>query len=210
MKYFVFVLALAAFGQPKLPKEAPRESIQALGYRWDVQSAGDWEIAKIDGIDTLRLRKSGEPTIPRRPTKFAIADTEPFSKVTIEVEMRRQGGKSLIIVYGWQDPNHWNYAHISADEGKQIHVHNGMFHVFGGERVRISSLEGPNSLPTEDWAKVKLVFDGETGRCYAEVNGKRNPSLEAVDLSLRWGKIGLGSFNETGDFRNLKITGTRK
>jgi len=54
---------------------------------------------------------------------------------------------------------------------------------------------------------VKLVFDGETGKCYVEVNGKRNPSLEAADLSLRWGRVGLGSFNETGDFRNVKITG---
>ena len=208
MKYFVFAFAIAVMAQPQLPKEAPKESIQALGYRWDVQSAGDWAIEKEGGVEILRLRKRGEPTVPRRPTKFAIADTGPFKKVTVELEMRRQGGKSLMIVYGWQDPNHWNYAHVSGDEGKQVNVHNGMFHVFGGERVRISSLEGPNSLPTEEWTPVKLVFDGETGRCYVEVKGKRNPSLEAVDLSLRWGKIGLGSFNETGDFRNLKITGT--
>jgi hypothetical protein len=74
--------------------------------------------------------------------------------------------------------------------------------------VRISSLEGPESLPTQDWTPVKLVFDGESGRCYVEVNGKRNPSLEAVDLSLRWGRVGLGSFDETGDFRNVRVTGT--
>jgi hypothetical protein len=42
------------------------------------------------------------------------------------------------------------------------------------------------------------------------VNGKRNPSLEAVDLSLRHGRVGLGSFDETGDFRNVKITGEPK
>lgn len=202
MKSLVFVLALAAAAQQQLPKEAPKETIEALGYKWSVQSAGDWDTA--GGV--LRLVKQGEPTTPRRPTKFAIADTKPFKKVTVDVEMKR-GGRSLIIIYGWQDPNHWNYAHISSDEAQKVNVHNGVFHVFGGERVRISSLEGPSSLPTEDWTPVKLVFDGETGKCYAEVNGKRNPSLEAVDLSLRWGQIGFGSFNETGDFRKLKITG---
>jgi hypothetical protein len=74
-------------------------------------------------------------------------------------------------------------------------------------KLRISPLDGPPSFDTADWTPVKLVFDGETGRCYVEVNGKRNPSLETVDLSLRWGRVGLGSFDETGNFRNVKITG---
>jgi hypothetical protein len=27
-------------------------------------------------------------------------------------------------------------------------------------------------------------------------------------MSLKWGQVGLGSFDETGDFRNIKVTGT--
>ncbi len=158
----------------------------------------------------LKLLVSGEPPAgqPRRPTKYAIADTGPFRKVTIDAEIRRNA-RSLILVYAYQDEAHYNYAHISSDAAKKQPVHNGMFHVFGGERVRISSLDGPESLPDKDWTPVKLVFDGDTGRCYIEVNGKRNPSLEAVDLSLRSGRVGLGSFNETGDFRNVRIIGEK-
>ena len=63
------------------------------------------------------------------------------------------------------------------------------------------------ALPTQEWTPVKLVFDGESGRRYVEVNGKRNPSIEAVDLSLRYGRVGLGSFDEMGDFRGVRITG---
>jgi hypothetical protein len=96
---------------------------------------------------------------------------------------------------------------MSSDAAAKQPVHNGMFHVFGGERVRMSPLDGPASFETQDWTPVKLVFDGDTGRCYVEVNGKRNLSLEAVDMSLRWGQVGLGSFDETGDFRNVKISG---
>jgi len=113
----------------------------------------------------------------------------------------------LILIYGWQDANHYNYAHISSDAARAVNVHNGIFHVFGGERVRISSLEGPGSFTGGDWTPVRLEFDGETGRCHVEVNGKRNPSLEGVDLSLRSGGVGLGSFNETGWYRNVRITG---
>lgn len=208
MKILAFLVALAAVGQ-RQPQEAPKDTIEAFGHKWGVQSTGDWSIEKDSTGPVLRLQKSGEPTTPRRPTKFAVAETPFFKKVAVEVEMKR-GGKSLIIVYGWQDPNHWNYAHISLDEAQKVNVHNGIFHVFGGERVRISSLEGPGSLPTQEWTPVKLVFDGATGKCDVEVNGKRNPSLEAVDLSLRWGRVGLGSFNELGDFRRLKVTGIPK
>jgi hypothetical protein len=180
------------------------DSLAVFGDKWTVQSASDWVVSG----DLLRLKTSAEPAAgqPRRPTKYALLEGKPYSKVTVEAEIKRNG-RSLIIVYAWQDDAHYNYAHISVDMAAKENVHNGLFHIFGGERVRISSLAGPGSLPTEDWTPVKLVFDGESGRCYVEVNGQRNPSLEAADLSLRWGRVGLGSFDETGEFRNVRVTG---
>ena len=179
------------------------DSIEVFGHRWTVQQASDWSIEN----SVLKLLVPGEPPpgLPRRPQKFALAETAPFRRVTVEAEVRRNGS-SLIIVYAWQDESHYNYAHISVDTAVKQNVHNGMFHVFGGERVRISPLDGPGSLPAREWTPVKLVFDGDTGRCYVEVSGTRNPSLEAVDLSLRSGRVGFGSFDETGDFRNVRIT----
>ncbi len=180
------------------------DSIEVFGHRWTVQQAPDWSIE--NAVLKLLVAANPPPGVPRRPQKFALAETAPFRRVTVEAEVRRNGS-SLIIVYAWQDESHYNYAHISADTAAKQNVHNGMFHVFGGERVRISPLDGPASLPTREWTPVKLVFDGDTGRCYVEVSGNRNPSLEAVDLSLRFGRVGLGSFNETGDFRNVRISG---
>lgn len=179
-------------------------SLHVFGQEWTVEQPSDWSV----GNGVLRLLEKAEPPAgqPRRPTKIALLNSKPYRKVTVEAEVKRNG-RSVIIVYGWQDPSHYNYAHISSDDAVKQNVHNGMFHIFGGERVRMSPLDGPASLDTTDWTPVKLVFDGETGRCYVEVNGKRNPSLEAVDMSLRWGQVGLGSFNETGDFRNVKVTG---
>jgi hypothetical protein len=180
------------------------DTINVFDFQWTVGHASDWAVES--GV--LKLLVPGEPPpgTPRRPTKIALADTPPFRRVTVEAEVRRNQ-KSLIMVYAWQDDSHYNYAHISSDRAAVTNVHNGMFHVFGGERVRISTLDGEASLPTKEWTPVKLVFDGDSGRCYVEVSGKRNPSLEAVDLSLRYGRVGLGSFDETGDFRRVRITG---
>lgn len=183
---------------------AAEDTLEAFGFRWTVQNARDWI---VEG-DELRLVVPGQPPPgqPRRPQKYALAQTEPFRTVTLEAEVRRNG-RSLVLIYAWQDEAHYNYAHISSDPAEKVHVHNGMFHIFGGERVRISLLDGPPSLPSQEWTPVRLVFDGDSGRCYVEVNGKRNPSLEAVDLSLRFGRVGLGSFDETGSFRNVRIRG---
>ncbi|MGQ9633457.1 MAG: hypothetical protein ACUVXB_04355 [Bryobacteraceae bacterium] len=183
---------------------AAADTVEAFGFRWTVQNASDWSVE--GGV--LRLLVPGEPPpgLPRRPQKYALAETVPFRKVTLEAEVRRNG-RSLVLIYAWQDEAHFNYAHISSDPAEKVHVHNGIFHVFGGERVRISLLDGPPSLPTQDWTPVRLIFDGDRGRCTVEVNGKRSPSLEAVDLSLRYGRVGLGSFDETGDFRNVRIRG---
>ena len=180
------------------------DTVTSLGYRWTVERAADWSAAP----DVLQLLVPREPPAgqPRRPQKFALAEAGPFRKVTVEAEVKRDK-RSVIIVYAWQDEGHYNYAHISSDAAAAVNVHNGMFHVFNGERVRISPLDGPASLVDPEWTPVKLVFDGDTGHCYVEVNGKRNPSLEAYDLSLRFGRVGLGSFDETGSFRKLKITG---
>jgi len=128
--------------------------------------------------------------------------------MTVEVDVKSYG-KSLILVWAYQDDDHFNYTHLSVDDPVKEHVHNGVFHVFEGDRVRISPLEGgPGALPDTEWTRVKLTWNGKTGEMICYANGKTTGALRGVDLSLKHGKIGLGSFNETGAFRNLKITGT--
>ena len=181
------------------------ETITAMGKTFSVRKASDWK-GTPEGLELL---VKDEPGVPRRPKQFAILQEGPFSSFTLEVEVKRNG-KSLALAYAHQDEGHFNYAHISVDDPAKARVHNGVFHVFGGERVRISSLEGgPGLLPSADWTKVKLVWDGKTGevRCWAD--GKTSEALHGVDLSLKNGRVGLGSFNETGSFRNLKVNGVK-
>ena len=91
----------------------------------------------------------------------------------------------------------------TIDRAAQQIVHNGMFPVYGGERVRISAKTGPATLPTEEWIRVKLFVQG--AHAWLEFDGRKNPSLEAHDLSLTDGRVGLGSFFERAAFRNLRI-----
>jgi hypothetical protein len=191
-----------AYGEP------PANTLSVFDHQWSVYNAADWKVADDNGTPVLQLNTPREPLPgPRRPFQFALAQTPDFSRVTVEADMRPRR-RSLIIVFAYRDPAHFDYAHLSTDTGLKQPVHNGVFHVFGGERVRISSQEGPPAFPAKDhWYHVVLNYDGAKGEVRVTVDGKAIPALHAVDLSLHSGKVGLGSFDEVGDFKNVKITG---
>jgi hypothetical protein len=183
------------------------ETIHAFGYTWSVPLASDWKV-QDDASPVLHLTVARPQTQPRRPKQFALAETPAWHNVTISFEAKAPEGH-FIIVYAYRDESHFNYAHLSIDQATKQPVHNGIFHVYGGDRVRISSEKGPAALTSkEDWYKVQLTHDAKTGIAGVTINGKSWAAFEAVDLSLGAGKIGLGSFFNTAQFRNVKISGT--
>lgn len=204
---FLLTLGLASAQAP------PPGRIEAFGHTWRVPVAADWKLETKDGVPVLDLIVPRPALQPRRPSQFAVAETPDFLRGVIELEVKKEPATardrrtSLMIAYAWKDPGHFNYAHLSVDTAAEQVVHNGIFHVYGGERVRISSREGPASLPDENWHKVRLVYDGAKGLVEVFVDGRTSPSLRAVDLSLGAGRFGIGSFFDMGSFRNVKITG---
>lgn len=183
------------------------DSLEALGLAWSVPFRDDWRVANDDGVETLHLTVARpKADSPRKPIQYALAQTGPLSRFTIECEVRRLQPKgSLIIVYAWKDASHFNYIHLSDDTAAQQPVHNGIFHVYGGDRVRISSEEGPCSLPTADWHRVKVAYDAGSHLVETWVDEKPIAALRGVDFSLGAGLVGLGSFFNTGSFRKLKL-----
>jgi hypothetical protein len=200
----LIVLSAAAFAA---------DTIEAFGLKWKAPIAADWKLETLDGIPTVSLLVPRPSTEPRRPTQFLVAETPDYIRVTLEAEMRQEPAAqrnrhtSLMIAYAWRDADHFNYAHMSVDAAAVANVHNGIFQVDSGDRVRLSSLEGPGSLAHEGWHKVKLTYDGRTGKVQVWVDGKTSPSLTVVNGKFSAGKVGIGSFFDLGQFRNVKITG---
>jgi hypothetical protein len=186
---------------------AGAETVSAFGRKWTVPVASDWKISEQDGTEVLSLVQHRGPLPgPRRPIQFALADGLAPERVTVEAEVKPLG-TSLMIVFAYRDAEHFDYAHLSVDMAAKEPHHNGVFHVYGGERVRISSERGPAAFAESGhWYRVKLDYDGAAGRVQVTVDGRPVPALEAVDLSLGAGQVGLGSFDETAEFRNVRIT----
>ena len=187
---------------------AAADRIDAFGYHWTVPAPSDWKIEEEAGVSVLRLIAPRGPLPgPRRPIEFAVAETPEFRSVTLDLDARPLG-RSLIVVFAYRDAAHFDYAHLSIDPATKQPVHNGVFHVYGGERVRISSEAGPAAFAaTNRWYHVRLAYDGKSGAVQVTIDGRPISALHAIDLSLSSGRVGIGSFDETGDFKNLKIQG---
>jgi hypothetical protein len=197
----VAILSVAAFAANAA------DSLEIFGRQWSVPVASDWKVDQEGGTPVLRLVQNRGPLPgPRRPIQFALADPGNYGRVTVEGDVEPLGS-SLMIVFAYRDEAHYDYAHLSIDPASKQPVHNGIFHVYGGERVRISSDSGPASFSARGhWYHVKVTHDAKTGTVEVTVDGRAVPSLQAVDLSLGAGKVGFGSFDETGAFRKITIT----
>ena len=160
------------------------ETIEAFGHKWNVPIAADWTVEDVSGSPVLNLKVARPQEQPRRPKQFALADTAKWQTVTISFEAKSAEGH-FIVVYAYRDESHFNYAHLSIDEATKQPVHNGVFHVYGGDRVRISPETGPAALRAKDqWVHVQLTHDASTGIVGVSIDGKTTRAFEAVDLSL--------------------------
>lgn len=185
------------------------DTLDVFGRSWTVPVASDWRADKEHGAEVLHLVTNRGPLPgPRRPIQFALADVPDYGRLKLEADVMALG-RSLLIVFAYRDAAHFDYAHLSTDTGAQQPVHNGIFHVYGGERVRISSEQGPAAFAAnERWYHVELTHDAGSGQVAVKLDGQPVPALEAIDKSLGSGKAGVGSFDETGAFRNVKISAT--
>lgn len=173
---------------------------------WHLPLPNDWRVADDNGNKVLRLQNAGPIGDPRRPVKFALWKPGCVSDFEAEVKMRRRG-KSLLVAFGFQDRLHFYYAHVSSDDGSH-QVHNGLFKVDGGERFRIGGTGSRPALPTRNWHAVRVVRRVDSGKMELFIDGETEPRFSVVDKSFQHGWVGVGSFDETGDFDDFHLTGT--
>jgi hypothetical protein len=168
----------------------------------------DWVILKDGQLPYLHMLRPRDPGVPRRPLQFARLKGVTVGSFTLNVKARRLQ-RSVIVVFGYVDTLHFYYAHLSVDTGTKVAVHNGVFIVDGGERRRITGLTAPSALPDQSWHDVRIVRDVVSGSIQVFMDQQKLPLFSVVDRTFPCGQIGLGSFDETGDFAQVRLKGSR-
>jgi hypothetical protein len=171
---------------------------------WEFDGSGVWRMRG----DVLVLETAGVPGGPiRRPAAIALHREEPVADVEFEVEIRSTAPPDLavrdvLLIVGYQSPSRFYYVHLSA---KTDAVHNGIFLVDNADRRRIDEGKAAARLTDQAWHRVRLVRRADTGRIEVFFGDEVIPTLSATDRTLTSGRVGVGSFDETAEFRNFRL-----
>jgi len=171
---------------------------------WQMPYPEDWELQRVGALSYLHMKRSREPGTPRRPIQFALLKNVDAGSFTLDVMVRRAQG-SMIVVFGYVDRLHFYYVHLSMDPGVKQPVHNGIFLVDGQPRRRIAGIEARPALPDRAWHDVRIVRDAPSGSIQVFVDKENTPRFSVIDHTFAHGQVGLGSFDETGDFARFRL-----
>jgi hypothetical protein len=172
---------------------------------WQFPYIQDWVILETGGNHYLHMVRNREPGVPRRPLQFALLKGVKVGSFNLETRVRREG-RSMIVVFGYVDTLHFYYTHLSGDRGTAQPVHNGIFIVNGSDRVRIAGTDAPPALPDRDWHTIRVERNATNGSINVYSDVQPGPIFSVVDRTFKCGQIGIGSFDETGDFDEITLT----
>lgn len=174
---------------------------------WQPDGTGKW---RMDG-NTLVLFEAGVPGGPiRRPAGITIFKSAPVADFTMAVDVRSTAPvdlevRDVLLIFDWQSPTQFYYVHMAA---KTDAVHTGIFLVNNADRLRIDDGKGVPKLKDQAWHRTRLERDAVTGKIAVYFDDAL--LLTATDKTLPSGRVGVGSFDETGEFRNFEVRAVKK
>mgnify|MGYP000243987767 CR=1 FL=1 len=186
------------------------EEGQAAG--WQPNDPGHWRVIQQDGSFVYELTAPGEQGKVRAPTSWALLAAHDVNSFVFTGRMKcgvdpANTYRDLCVFFHFQDPTHFCYVHFSA---RSDDVHNIIGLVNGADRIKINS-EPPGEstfrLTDTNWHQFKVAYDAATGRIEAFLDDMDRPILTALDKTLGHGRIGIGSFDDTGSFDDIKLWG---
>ena len=184
------------------------ENPQAI-QDFDMTDHQAWKISTMEGNHTLELfGKSNYEARVRSPFNIAVLKSLIVGDFIMEVKLaqsgREYGHRDLCLFFGVQNPTNFYYTHIAsvADE----HANN-IFLVNDEPRIKIASktTKGTDWGATNSWHTARIVRNSQTGSILIYFDDWEKPIMEANDLHFPTGRIGFGSFDDTGQFDEIKI-----
>ncbi|MBK8974428.1 MAG: hypothetical protein IPM29_00735 [Planctomycetes bacterium] len=166
--------------------------------------------AGVDGgVPTIELVGSARYQPPvRSPLAIALWKEHAFGDFVLDVDVqqtgREYGHRDLCFVFGHEAPDRFYYVHIATKADP--HAHN-VFLVNGAPRTAIATrtTAGVAWGDVGDWHHVRIERRGATIRVWFD--DLQSPIMEAEDATLGAGRIGFGSFDDTGVFRDVSVVG---
>ena len=174
-----------------------------------------WKIIEIGSPGNHALRCTGiskyEPKY-RSPLSFAllkdikVTDFELTARVQ-ETHVDAGNHRDLCLFWGYQDQDHFYYAHLGAKADPHACQ---IFIVNDAPRTMITVDQAKGTPWTEGWHDVKVVRRVDDGAMEVYFDDMTKPYMTAKDKTFAWGQVGIGTFDDHGNFDDVVLRGKLK
>lgn len=214
-------LGLASVAAPADDREAKPEAARDLPlvFRadfedgktegWAFTDQGAWRIAEAEGGKVLEQFRASvyEPKV-RSPFNIALMPGVDVADFVLDLKVRSTardyGHRDLCLIFGHQDGSHFYYAHLGKEADPHAH---SIFLVKDQPRVSIAEERTKGTPWTDGWHRVRVVRRVADGLVQVYFDDMTKPVMVAHDRAFAHGRVGVGSFDDTGQFDEIRLWG---
>lgn len=220
-----FVISLTTFGQDEKPvakADPPSQEILTNDFKqiysadfesgivdWELLDDG-WQHMRSGNSQVLGLVKKQSNYSPthRSPTHIALLKGNEVTDFQLDLRIQSThedyDHRDVCLFFGYQSPDEYYYVHL----GKKTDPHcNQIFIVNRNDRTKISATTSEGTNWDNRWHSVRLQRSAATGEIRVFFDDMNKPVMTAKDKTFTHGRIGVGSFDDTANFDNLKLIG---
>jgi hypothetical protein len=208
----LLLAALPVLAQDRAAPKWPllfEEDFRKGAERWKPTDPDAWKVIDTKkGKAYSQFKQSKYKPPHRSPLNLALVKDLMVADFVLEADVqstaRDYGHRDMCLVFGYEDPAHFYYAHL----GKKTDDHaNQIFIVNGADRKKISTKTTPGTPWDDRWHHVKVVRTVADGKIAVYFDDMKTPVMTATDRTFPGGRVGVGSFDDTGNWDNVKIHG---
>jgi hypothetical protein len=179
--------------------------------KWEQSDPKAWKIIEQGSNKVYsQFQQSKVETPVRSPFNRALVKDLVVGDVILDVKLQSTvkdyGHRDMCLFFGYQDPAHLYYVHL----GKEADDHaNQIFIVNNEPRKKISATTTAGTDWTDDWHHARVVRKVEAGTIQVFFDDMEKPVMTAVDKTFAWGQVGIGTFDDTGNFDDVIVYGKK-
>lgn len=217
--YSIDLHAAEAVAEPALPILVEEDFESGMG-RWqttDPESADPvWEIVEIEkqpgdqDNHALRVKGASKYQPPfRSPHSIAwlkdlkLGDFE----ITARVQNTNPSGRDhrdLCVFWGRQSPSEFYYVHFGA----KADPHACQIFIVNNEARKMITVDQAEGTPwTDGWHTIRVTRTASDGVVKVFFDDMAKPQMTAKDTTFGAGEIGIGTFDDSGNFDDIVVRG---
>ncbi|MBN2474222.1 MAG: hypothetical protein JXB62_06425 [Pirellulales bacterium] len=179
---------------------------------WQPTDRGAWRIVETDRGKVYNQFKLSDYQPPHRsPYNISLVKDVVVGDLMMKVKLQstnKDAGahRDMCLFFNYRDPAHFYYVHLGArpdPHSSQIMIVND------DARKMITTNKSPGIPWTDGWHEVKIVRRVQDGAIEIYFDDMKKPVMVAKDKTFTSGQVGIGSFDDHGNWDDFKLYGKK-